>query len=350
MKRIIVGVASVFCVWSLSVSLWAAKAPAWVNGQDPAYPDSTFITGVGVAKDLDGARSNARAEISKVFQARIQQSLTDTQTESSASVDNRRGPALGTQESEMSTKVTTDSLLEGVQIAAAWFDKKKNKQYALAVLNKPNLRRTLSTQITEKEEAIQARLSQAKAAPTPIEKAKGYAQALRLCRERGELSARRRVVDPAGMADLSLNGSEAEIQKSLDESLAKIQFVVEAEGETDSRLKDALKDRITRMGFKVSETADAASTPDDPVLKVKGRLAIEPFDRGNPSWKFFKWNGVFEMSEAAPGGKVLSASTPSGSEGHITEGTAYIRTREKGEQALAQEAQDRISKYIFGDK
>lgn len=324
---------------ALAAPAWAAKAPKWVSGADPAYPDTAYIAGVGIGSDLDGARANARAEISRAFVARVQQTTVDTQTEASASLGKKRGPAAGTQKSQMTTQVDTDSLLEGVQIKATWFDKKAKKHYALALLDKKALRQSLSHAVTEKEEGIAARLAQAEDAETPLSQAQALGQALRLARERDGLVARRRVVDPAPIPDLAGETSTAQIDRRLSAVLAKIQFAVQADGGPKSRLKQAVAGRIAELGFKVTED------PKAPLL-LKCALEVKPFDRGHPQWKFYHWEATVELLE---GGKTVASAAPSGEDGHLVESTAETKARDSGEQGVAVEAQKLISQYVFGE-
>ncbi len=333
MKRLL-PILSVF----LAGSVWAAKAPKWVNGSDPAYPETAYVIGVGVGNDLDGARDNARAEISRTFQARIQQTMTDTQTEASSSVDLHRSEALGTQKSEMTTKVITDYLLEGVRIPETWFDKKKNKHYALAILDRRAARESLSNQITEKEESISTRLTQLEDATSPLAKAKALGQALKVAQERDALVARRRVVDSSPIPDLANGSSTAEIDGKLNQVLTKIEFGVQAQAGKDSRLKESVSSRVTELGFKISDA------PDAPLI-LKCDLSVKPFDRGHPQWKFYHWEGSVQLLD---GGKVVASSTPSGEEGHLVESTAESKARTAGEQGEALEAQKLVSQYVFG--
>ncbi len=328
----------------------AARRPSWVKGTSSSYPDQKYVIGVGIGDDLDSARSSARAEISRVFQAHVQQTMTDVQTETSASVGKKRGPAKGTQESKMKTKVMTQSLLEGVTIADTWYDKRKKKHYALAVLDKTKTRRSLTEQITDKDESIQIYLSQAKAAQQPIAQAKGFAKALSASQDRDALAARRRLVDPAGMANLSSGNSTPEIQKMLDDTLSKIMFYIDAKPAPESHLKETVSEKITELGFKITGDKKSTSTNDNPVLIVKCSLTIEPFDRGNPSWHFFKWTGSFELTEAGIKGKTMASAAPSGSDGHTMKSAAQSKTRTAGEQALANIIQKQISQYIFGEQ
>jgi len=322
----------------LSGAAWAAKTPKWVTGADPAYPDNAYVIGVGIGSDLDIARANARAEISRAFQARVQQTMTDTQTESSASVGTLHGPAAGTQKSEMTTKVATDSLLEGAQIKEIWFDKKKNKYFALAVLDKRVARQALGMQITEKEEGINTRLSQVDGAETPLSQARALGLALKLSQERDALAARRRFVDPTPIPDLPGETSTAKIDGRLAQVLTKISFFVDIQG-ISPRLKQAVAGRVTELGFKISDDPKAP-------LSLKCNLTVEPFDRGHPQWKFYHWNGTVELFE---NGKTAASSAPSGEEGHLMEKTAETKAIEAGEQAVALEAQKLVSQYVFGE-
>jgi hypothetical protein len=318
----------------------AAKPPKWVMGADPAYPEATYALGVGVGNDLDAARANARAEISRGFQARVQQTLTDVQTEGSSSLGRRQGPATGTQKSELTTKVATETLLEGVTIPQTWFDKKKGKYYALAALDKRAARQSLSNQITEKEEGIHSRLDQLEDGGTALSKAKALAQALKIARERDALVARRRLVDPAPIADLANGSSTAQIDRQLASVLAKIEFRLDVDGGPKSRAKQAVAGRVSEMGFRVTDDPKAP-------LCVKGEVAVKPFDRGHPEWKFFHWDGTVQLLE---GGKVIASSTPSGEEAALVESTAEAKARDAGDDGLATEAQKLISQYVFGEQ
>lgn len=333
--------------WSLAVLVLALclplsaapKKPAWINGPDPKYPDTKYMTGVGIGADLDGARSSARAEIARTFQARVQQTLTDQQTESSTSSGKKRSAAQGTQKSLSDTTLTTDTLLEGVTVAETYYDKKSKKNYALAVLDKIAIRRTLSTQIIEKEQKISAAKKQAEDATTPLDRARALSSAIEAGRERDELSSRRRVVDPAGMAELS-GGSTAELEIALEKALAAIPVSVLAEGPEGSKLREAVVAEINALGVSVSNETTTG-------LAVKSKLEIAPFERGVPEWTFFQWNGTVELTDLSTG-KVVASSTKDGVEGHLTVNTAKSKTIAAGETALGQEAAGLINSYLFG--
>lgn len=325
---------------SFSLPLSAApKKPAWITGPDPKYPETKYMTGVGIGADLDGARSNARAEIARTFQARVQQTLTDQQTETSTSSGKKRSAAQGTQKSLSDTTLTTDTLLEGVTVAETYYDNKSKKNYALAVLDKIAIRRTLSAQIIEKEQVIAAAKRRADEAATPLERARALSSAIEAGRERDNLSTRRRVVDPAGMAELA-GGSTAELESALEKTIASIPVSVTAEGPEGSKLREAAVAQINELGVSISNGNTTG-------LAVKSKLEIAPFERGVPEWTFFQWNGTVELTDMSSG-KVVASSTKDGVEGHLTVNTAKSKTISAGETALGQEAARLINSYLFG--
>jgi len=57
------------------------------------------------------------------------------------------------------------------------------------------------------------------------------------------------------------------------------------------------------MGFQVSSLIPANLPADNLVLVVKYQLTLTPFDRGNPQWKFYRWQGTVEISEGKAEGK-----------------------------------------------
>jgi hypothetical protein len=321
----------------------AVKPPAWIDGRDPSYPPSSYLTGVGIGRDIDQARSNARAEIAKAFRARVQQVTTDTQTESIGS----KRPA-STQDVENRTQVSTDDVLEGVNIAATWFDKRKGSYYALAVLNKAKTRASLAHDRADKEEALRAGIDAARSASSPLEKSRALGSAIKARRELDALRARERVLADGGAPDISApDESEDALNRQLEAALRTIVFRIDAEGGNGSHLVQALAGRVTETGFRVLETTAPAKDSAAASFLLKCKLDIEPFDRGHPSWKFTSWTGTFDIT--APDGQVIGSGTARGQEGALSQAAADVKAREAGETALSRKVQDELSKYFLSN-
>lgn len=327
-----------FCISMTALSAQAAKPPAWTQGTDRAYPESKYLIGVGIGADLDGARAGARGEIARTLQARVQQTVTDVQTESSASVGKKRGPAVGTQATTLNTQVSAEALLEGVVIRETYYNKKTKKHYALAVLDKMEARRALSTQIADKEQAVSSAVAEASNAALPADRVRALSRGLTAARERDVLAARRRLIDPAGMADLSGN-TTANLDMQIRQALAALPVSLTVQAPEGSTLAAGVKAAITGLGLSVVTSA--------PALQVTAALTVEPFPRGDPQWIHYRWAGSVTVTDVASG-KDLASSSKEDYDGHLVDATARTKARTAGEEALAQETTKLLSGILFG--
>ena len=132
MKKIVF---MLFVLFTVAQPLFAGKAPEWTNGSSAKYSEKIYLIGVGVGDTLDAARSSARAEIAKIFRSRIVQLGQETRSERNSQNGSSSQFAMQ-QDTALSTSVSTDELLQGVEIAETWLNDKQQTYYALAVLNK----------------------------------------------------------------------------------------------------------------------------------------------------------------------------------------------------------------------
>jgi hypothetical protein len=325
-----------------TLSFAAKKTPEWIAGTSRQYPPESFIIGVGVGDSLDGARSAARAEIAKVFKSRIIQSASDSNSEKTNRGDLRPGTESRTA-SEMKTNISTDEILEGVEIAQTWEDIKKRRQYALAVLNKQKLRQLLARQIEDREESLARRLADAGKAAAAVDGIKALTAALRDIDIRDELAARRRVVDPAPIPGLP-GTSRSAIEKQREELLQRIEFVVTAEN--DDHLVSLISSRITARGFRVLP-AVLRKTPGVTVVAVKAKRSTVPFERNNPHWKFYNWQAGLDMTDSE--GKIIAAVIKTGQSAHVTADAAESKAFTEAGDTLAAAADTAIKQYFFGE-
>lgn len=335
---------SLSCIF-LSVSLFAEKQPDWVSGKSKAYPSQNYLTGVGIGRDLDWARSNARAEISKIFKLRVTQVGQDTLSEETIKGKTDYG-ALG----QIKTQVSTDQILQGVEIKEIWLDSKKKTHYALAVLDKQKTRLNLSQQISDSEEIIQLQLSVAKNSPSAIETARALNKALIEWGIKDELSARKRIVDPVSVPELNTGASRAQTAKQKEEALNKILFTVtEDEKNQDANLKTIVSERITKLGFKIVPAVPDKIEQGSSVIAIKCGVTAQPFERNNPNWRFYSWQGTAVLEDAAQGAKVVATISKQGQSSHINEKAANDKALSEASQSVALAVEQQINQYIFGE-
>ena len=329
---------------SMSVQLWA-KAPDWISGSSEKFPSDRFLVGIGIAGNPDAARSAARAEIAKVFRSRVEQTSRDTQMERSIQ-EGRTKKVSSSISAQQDTQVSTDLVLEGVEIIEVWNDPKNKICYALAVLEKPKLRAALAQQMLDHEEIIKAQLSIAEKTASPIEAIRAYTLVLQAMDRKDDLAARKRVIDPVSMPELPSAMTTAQVLKNKDEALSKIEFVVKTE---ESALGEALAARITKLGFKVIPDVAAAGA-DSAVIVLESRVSTEPMERNHPQWKFCNWRTTVELYDGKLAArKIIASSLKEGQVSQLSEDGARAKALIAGHDNAAIVTEEQIRKYIFAE-
>ncbi|MFH1367514.1 MAG: LPP20 family lipoprotein [Elusimicrobiota bacterium] len=341
MKKFLLVSGIMFC---FSANVFSAKAPDWLNGSSKQFPDKDYIIGVGIAQNLDNARSNARAEIAKIFRVTISQVSESSQSETT-SVKERAVKSFGEAKSESKTRVSTDEVIQGIKIAQTYFDKKKKTYYALATLDKKKARAMLSDQIAGQEAIINNGLMGAMQSESAVEKVRFLTAANDAFDKEEELVSKRKIVDPISVPEISALPREA-LRAKLDVAKSKVIFIVNSSD--NDNLKSAISERITRLGFKIAPVDSANKYADNTIIYVKCALSVEPAERNNPTWKFYNWSGTYSISEGSESGKVVAAAEKRGQVSQLNEEASKDKGIVLGGQELALAVGQAIRQYMFG--
>lgn len=331
------------CLLLFASALGAAKLPEWTSGASAKYPADKYLVGVGIGTDLDAARSNARAEIAKIFQTRIVQLSQETTKERSAKGGADAGFA-SEASNELTTRTSTDDVLQGAEIAETYFDKKKKTYYALSVLDKGKTRQNLTREITDLEETAETQIKLSKKAVTVVDEIRALTAALKAVDAKDALLVKKRIVDPVAVPDMPGSLSRAQLQQQRDAAVKKIIFMLEGSGE--GNLNGIIGERITGLGFNVTDSSAAAGAAT--VIALRSAITVAPVDRNNPNWKFYGWNATMEMKDLADQGKVIAAIARQGQSSHISDSAARDKAVAEAAHALAVAVDQQITQYFFG--
>ncbi|MFC1500913.1 LPP20 family lipoprotein [Elusimicrobiota bacterium] len=341
MKKIVL---SFVCVLFFSVSVFSAKMPGWVKkGKSKEYPQGKYLVGIGMGENLDSARSNAMAEIAKVFGAQIEQISEDVNT-SKITTKGKKSKESSEMDSATKTNVTVGENIEGIEIVDNWFNKKKEIHYAMAVLDKRKMVKTLSEKISDLEEHIKNQVDLAHETPSSIDRIRALTRALVSTAEKEYFVNRRRVIDSADVPDLPSGFSKSDIINVREKAIKNVVFVVDS-GE-HKKLKSAVNDRITGMGFKVSDSIPENKARS--VVLVKCNTQISPLDRGHPKWKFYSWKINVDMKEVSSKEGSFAAISEKGQSSHLSVEAAKSKAEADSESKLASVVEERIKHYVFG--
>ncbi len=308
----------------LGISSAEGKKPDWLSGKSKKYPEEKYLIGVGVGASMDVARENARAEILKIFKAKITQSVEEVSREESKKKTGAK-EVFSSVSVEQRTSVFVDDVLEGIEISQVWHDRRNKTYYSLAALDKKKFKRNLMSQITDMDENILSHLKRSKTGASKLEGLKYLSRARKLSEKKEEMRAKLRVVEdvslPILLDELSAIRIESMMEKIKDEFL----FCVITDDET-TVLKKILSERLSDLGFKVVGDASLAD------LIVNAKLNVVPLHREKTHWKFYTWSGHFEIKEKE---KIISSATMSGTESHPDEKTAFEKAKLAGEKSIA---------------
>lgn len=343
MKQLIVP----FCLIALALPIYvcAAPTPVWINGISPQHTAREYLVGVGVGDTLEGARSSARAEIAKVFTAKVVQSSQDTKKERT-SQEGAISQFSSRQDTALTTSVSTDEVLQGVEIVETWQDPKKKTYYALAVLNKLKTRQALTQQIADQEELCSSSMARAAGAASVIEKLRALNGALDALRTKDELIVRKQVVDPVVVSEPGGGKLRADIETQKAGLVKKIQFIIQTDDTPN--LAARITEKLNGLGFITYPAPPERQAADIMLLLVSAKTTITPVERKNPQWVFYGWHGTVSITEAGAGGQGIATIVKDGQSSQLTQEAAKTKAVADAVREIANATEQEINRYIFG--
>src|SRR5262249_4727720 len=105
--------------------------PDWIDGVSRTYPAEQYLLGVGQSDNRATAEDQAYAAVARIFKAEVNAQAKDWE---SYLVIEQRGQSSEQRRLALDnlTRVSTDKVLEDVQILDRWADIRKGLHYALA--------------------------------------------------------------------------------------------------------------------------------------------------------------------------------------------------------------------------
>jgi hypothetical protein len=227
----------------------ARAKPDWVDGTPARYPRRDYLWGVGRGAGRVPCESDARGAIAKIFEAHIRQLSKDWQGHFS------RVNASGTIRVEAMavsqlTRVSTDYVLKGSQIAEIW--QGDGGFHCLAVLERLPAARNLSDEIDRLDVQIGAKVRQGDEAPNATARFFAYKRAMELLQQREALNAELRIVDPSGRGKRPPNGW-ADLVAKFTGAQSKIKIGLRIGGRDAQKMQACLAEQLSQRGIRVLE-------------------------------------------------------------------------------------------------
>jgi hypothetical protein len=259
--RLIVGSVAVLVIGT-SAQVFAAP-PGWVGGKDARYSPQEYLVGVGKGPKQESADLDARAEISRIFESKIQSVMEDFQGAASTVNGAGKGVSVEVQSIAQLTKVTTAKTLKGVELRERGSD--GGTFYTLGLLDRNQCITSLTEEIEALDQKINAAAQSAESAGGDKLKAfKAWGQALNFMDERESLNAMLRVCDKRGKG-IPATMSIGDIAAKFDEASGNFHLGLDLQGSGAERVRDCLMEALGNKGYQIEviEIEDEDSEEED---------------------------------------------------------------------------------------
>jgi hypothetical protein len=247
------------------------------------------------------------------------------------------------------TKVSTDKVLENVQIAETWTDSKTGLYSALAVMHRATAQTSLRSRIAELDEAVTRDVNEARGTSDKLLRLRSFKRAIRTLITRDTYNSDLRVVSGGrGVpANYSVAGLTGELEKLLNESLI---VAVEVRGDQAEAVRQAVMEGLVREGLPVTArnaqmTSGETGNTD---LLIRGLARLWPADLPDPRFRYVRWCADFVVVNQGDQ-RVVGSVARSGREGHLNYSEAAGRALKSLQQEVSSALAKSLAEHIYGD-
>ncbi len=329
--------AAVFMIAGLLAGCGGPQRPQWVAEPHGQFPEARYLAGVGEAGSRVEAEDRARAEIAKIFQVRIEARDLSREEFSSGPAGSVSGGRYR-QEASSELEAVTSRLLSGVRIAETWQDERRNRHYALAVLDRQAAAAPLRRELADVDLRLAGVVDQARSADARLAGLGALLSAIDLLKRREPLVADLAVLDAAGYAPQPPVG-RAEIEQARDELIRQMHFNVELEGDDGGVVRGAVIKALARTGLRLAPAFDQD-------LLLRGRVSLEEYRRNDP-WHWTLATAQMEFLDRE--GRVFDAVRATVREGSQIAARSRLLAREKLGQEVADKLLQRLQRLGRGE-
>lgn len=263
--------------------------PEWVRtGVSDAFPRESFLVGLGRGRSLQAAEDNARAEIAKVFESRVEQMTRETETYVEGETSRGEGGWSRRIDISQATAVETEKVLSGVEVVARY--EGPNGYAALAVLSRHDASERLRRRARDLASRVEALVQKAREAQDPLEAARGYYQAARLLKTIEAINTDIAVLAVRGPVHGPMSPGEAwEAFRGVLRD--RVPVAVRVTGDEADRVRVAIEAALSERGVLLQG-------PDRPErILIRGRVALRPVDRPPRDYRFVRYEVTIEAMD-----------------------------------------------------
>jgi hypothetical protein len=248
--------------------------PSWVNNYKMIYPESSYISSLGISEYKSMAENQAYQGIGSSFEMMIKstQNSNEVTTETNDSFSQ-------TYKEVFNINTSVDQNLKNIKTSELYFDQANKKYYVLATLNKSETASIYKQERTEIEKSAKYSYQSAQSTDDDLEKLSYLSQCLAQMALVEEIDAKLLILENSSISLLKFK-SIPELLNERKQVQKRINVFIQ---ENDDKIYKELKTEMTEMGFKVVDDKELAR------VFVNGNLELENSSVINQDAKFVNW-------------------------------------------------------------
>ncbi|HSQ50629.1 MAG TPA: LPP20 family lipoprotein [Nitrospiraceae bacterium] len=328
--------------------------PDWIDGVSAAYPSGQYLVGVGQAESRAVAEDRAYAALARIFKAEVSAQAKDWE---SYLVIEQRGQSSAERRLTLDnlTRVSTDKVLENVQIVDRWIDVPKGLHYALAGMHRPQAETAFMERISELDRSIGDDVEEFQRLSDNLARVKALRRAARNLVLRETYNADLRVIRPSGQGTVAAY-RVSELTQQLEQFLAaNLVLAVAVTGDQAEPAQRALIEGLLKEGLQVTSRPwggdrliGGDSSGPSPELLVRGVVRVWSIDVRDPQFKFVRWCSDFEVMNLTSQ-RVVGALSKGGKEGHLSDREATAKVVRVMQQEFSTDVAKAIAAHVYGE-
>jgi len=336
----------ILCVFGListvlvSCAGGSSNAPDWILSPSSVYPDSDYVSAVGMGISRQEAERDATAALTREIRQRVQAEIIAEQN-----VANSGDGWTQTNNLTSSVDTTSDVEISGITIQEV-FSVKRGKEedwYALALIDRQQTGTYYKAKAQNNIDVINAKIAEAKKNPNTFSSAEILHQAVVLAEETDMYLDILSVVNNKMRSLIRPEYGNAQAIAELERQMrAAVNVYIDVNEDVNGRIQAAFKSVLKKYSVTTSLDKNTASY----ILDVN--VSFTPFEMPDVSNKYARYTLDAAMVEQATGDTVFTFAE-NGREAHLTESEAIQRALRTTEQAINQKFSAQFGAFISGE-
>ena len=328
--------------------------PDWIDGESKKFPTEQFLAGHGEAQTRPLATERAYEAVARIFQSQVISQAKDRESyrilERHGSVREERQLTL-----DHSTQVSTNKILEQVQVLDTWFNPKNRLHHALAGLNRKQAETTLLERLKELDQRIKDEHIISQQTMDKRATIRHMKRAINTLTLRETINSDLRVVRTSGQghpAQFRLGELTGQLESYMAKNLViTVQMTgIPAAESRQSVIEGLLQEGLPVLQQSIPTETPSGSSPDEQLLHLgmKGFVTTWEANVGDPEFQFVGWCTDIVMIDHT-NNQMVGAVSRRGREGQLTNQAARQKSIRVMQNVLTRDVAKTLAGYIYGE-